>query len=391
MSALPALAVRRIRPADDLVVRVLEDIDDVPAAEWDSILEPEDLQASHRFVKLCADSGVENARYRYVMAYDEDGLAAIAVLTRMSVALDLLAAPEMRGACGWVRRVHPGFLRLHLGMCGLPVSFGDSCLRLRMDVAPEPLVARIALELERCAEDLGASLLCFKEHSPSDAGKLGALAEASYCPAPSLPFYSLPIHWRSFGEYLQAMRSSYRHQALATLRVRDRAGLLLRTVEHFDADCPQLFALYEQVMDRAPVQMERLNLRFFQGLDRVFGHRSRALFIERQGEILASAILLDGPHVSTFLLAGIDYSRSREHQAYLNLVLAIVEDAISRGARLLRLGQTSDRLKARVGAEAEPRLVFLRHRSAFVHRLLAASRGALFPERPAPRRRVFAA
>lgn len=369
-------------------VRVCDDLDAIEPAEWDGLLAPHDVQASHRFVKACRDSGVENARYRHLLLYDARGLAAIATFSFMLVSLDLMSTPAARGAVALVRGVRPGFLRLPLAMCGLPVSFGDSCLRLRWDADPRSVLEIVADALAAFGEEHDASVLCFKEFSPSEARTLSPLGAMGYLQAPSLPTFALPLRWSSFEHYLGAMRSGYRRQANATRSAVRAAGITTRIVDGFGAECPRIFALYEQVIDRAPVVLERLNLAFFERMA-ALGPESRALLLERDGALLAAAVLLRAGDLETFLLAGIDYERGRDGQAYPGLVLAVVEEAIRSGARRLRMGQTSERLKTRLGAEAEGRVVLLRHHHPWGHRLLRAAQRALFPARAVPARRVF--
>lgn len=382
-------AVAAPRPGPAYRARTVDDIDAVDPAEWDALLAPEDVQASHRFVRLCRDARVEDARYRHVLLHDARGLAAFATLSALRVPLDLMSTRLARSAVALVRGVRPTFLRMPVALCGLPVSFGDSCLRARPDVDRAAVAETVATELARFGAETGASLLCLKELDPAEAARWEAFGAHGFLPAPSLPTFVLPLPWRTFDAYLASMRAGYRRQAIASLRAARACGLTTRVVQDFGGECPRLFALYEQVMDRAPVQMERLGLAFFQELDRALGAASRALLVEQDGHLVASAVLVRAGTLDTFLLAGIDYARNRACHAYLNLVLAVVADAIGRGAAHLRLGQTSPDLKTRLGGVAESRTVRLRHARPVAHRLLAAARGALFPERPAPVRRVF--
>lgn len=370
-------------------VRTCDDIDDVDAAEWDALLSDDDLQASHRFIKACRDANVEHATYRHLVVDDARGVAGVATLSAMHASLDLMAAPFARGAAARVRGLWPSFLRVPIAMCGLPVSFGDSCLRVRPGADAAAVVRCVADALAGFAREAGAPVACFKEFAPRESERLSGLRALGFLEAPSLPTFVLPLRWRSLDAYLDSMRAGYRRQAVATLRAGEQAGLTTRIEPDFASECPRLFALYGQVMDRAPVQLERLNLAFFERLAAL--PDSRALLLEQDGALVACAVLLRSGGLETFLLAGIDYARNRESQAYLNLVLAVVGAAIASGAGALRLGQTSEHLKTRLGGEAEARLVYLRHHRAWGRGLLAATRTALFPSHPTPVRRVFRA
>ncbi len=374
------------RPFD---LRLVDSIAQVDPSEWNAFLDPDDLQATHRFVSLCERSQVADAAYRHVLVYQGDDLVGIASFSRMEVELDLLAGRAARAAIRFARRWRPSFARVPVAFCGLPVSFGCSLLRSRPGAPAATIAALVAKELELWAAECGARVLCFKEFDAAEVELLDSLAQRGFFKAPSLPFCTLPIRWPSFDQYLGAMRAPYRRQVLASLRARRRLNLSVRAVEDFGPQCPRIFRLYEQVMGRAEFQLERLNLAFFERLNADLGSQSRAILVEQRGELIAAAVMLHGPTEATFLLAGIDYALNRQCHAYLNLVTEVVAEAIRGGAASLELGQTSYDLKRRHGADTVPRFIFLKCTNLLGHALLRALRGVMFPTHGYPRRRVF--
>jgi predicted N-acyltransferase len=385
-SSSPAAQSGSARPFD---LRLCDSIADVDPSEWNAFLDPDDLQAAHRFVSVCERSHVADAAYRHVLVYQGDQLVGIATFSRMHVALDLLAGRAARAAIRFVRRWRPSFARVPVAFCGLPVSFGRSLLRFRPGAPVATITALVAKELRSWADEYGARVLCFKEFEVAELDSLDSLGQLGYFRAPSLPFCTLPIRWSSLDQYLGAMRANYRRQVLASLRVRRRMNLSVRTVEDFGSECARIFRLYEQVMGRAEFQLERLNLAFFERLNADLGPASQAILIERRGELTAAAVMLLGSTEATFLLAGIDYTQNRQCHAYLNLVTEVVALAIRRGAARLELGQTSYDLKRRHGAEAVPLFVYLKCTNPVGHALLRAARPVMFPTHSYARRRVF--
>jgi hypothetical protein len=387
VSVSPADA-KRPRAATSWTVSVHPDIAQVDPGLWNSFLDPEDLLATHRFVGICQRSGIENADYRHLLVYRGPTPVAIASLCRIGASLDLLTGGRIREFVRRARRRYPSLLRVPVVLCGLPVSFGRSCLRFRAGVDHGPALDLVAQEAEEWAETTEAGIVCFKEFGPEESPALAPLVARGYLRASSLPFCTLPIRWPSVHTYLACMRSGYRRQVQATLRARKRERLELRWQEDFALECPRLYKLYGQVMDRAEFSMERLPLTFLEHLEREFGAASRTLLVRRDGELLAGGVVLDGPHETTFLLAGIDYDQNRETQAYVTLVTEIVAEAIRRGATQLHLGQTSYDLKRRLGAVTLSREIYVRCRSPVLHRLLRLAAGRLFPLRAYPPRRV---
>lgn len=376
-------------PAGRYRVQAHADIAEVNPHEWDALLVPDDVLATHRFIGVCQRSRVADASYRHVTVHQGEQLVAIASFCLLPVALDLLSTGVVRRAIQGVRRLRRGFLRVPVAFCGLPVSFGQSSVRLRPGADAPAIAGLLAQELESWAQGAGAAVLCFKEFAPWERPLVEPLTERGYFRAPSLPSCTLSTPWRTFEEYAGTMRAGYRRQLLASLRARDSLGLTLRRVTAWEAEATRIFPLYEQVLDRAPFQLERLNLAFFQRLAADLGEETSALLVERDGALLAAAVLLQAPGALTFLLAGIDYAHHPQSQAYLTLVVELVAEAIRRGASRLELGQTTYDLKGRLGAGTSARWLYVRCPNRAVHLALRVASRALFP-RISPRpRRVF--
>src|SRR5262245_6835774 len=163
---------RQLRHADalsvgPLQVRVYRDVNDVPAGEWDSLLGPDDLQTSHRFVRICQETCHE-AEYWHLMAYQGEHPCGVASFSRMPVRLDLVATGMTRSLLQQPRRVWPGFLRVPVLFGGPPVSFGRPCLKLAPSAGPA-VVSLLAQEAERIAKATSTQLVCFKEFDPAAA------------------------------------------------------------------------------------------------------------------------------------------------------------------------------------------------------------------------------
>jgi predicted N-acyltransferase len=370
-------------------IRVFRDIREVDAGQWDSLLGPEDLQISHRFIRTCQESGIQDAEYWHVMVDDTIGLCCVATLSRFHISLDVLCQGWSRAVVRTIRRVHCKFLQIPMLFCGLPVSFGQPCLRIRNDADAPTAIRQITQTMENVAYQTKTSFLCFKEFSPAQTTVMETLEAVGYFRATSLPACSLPLRWSTFEDYLGSLRSGYRRQIKRSLQVARQYGLQVRHFEEVAPCADLLFRLYEQVIDRAVHRLERLNPAFFENLGRNLSGQCRVILIERRGQPLASALLLMTPGVATFLLAGLDYETHQPYQTFQNLVIEVVREAIRSGAARLDMGQTSYALKSRLGAEAVPRYLYQRHRHALGHALFRRTSALLFPQVDCPKRRVF--
>ncbi len=375
--------------SDQWQVSVHRHIDEIDAAEWDFLLDPADVQLSHRFVKICEDAGVEQAEHRHVLLYDSEGLAGIASFSFMEVSLELLTSRRLRRTVQAVRRRRPTFWRIPVLFCGLPVSFGRPCVKFRTGSDTAAGVRTLCGLMRDAGRELQAEVLCFKEFSPTEAQEVDDVRGHGYFRASSLPSCILPVRWNTFDDYLGAMRHGYRRQVLSSKRRGRQAGLEVRLVEDFDLHCADIFRLYGEVMDRAEFQLERLNLPFFRLLNRYLPNQAKAILASLDEKLVAFALVLDAGGKSSFLLAGVDYELNRECDAYLNVVTEVVAHAIAQASNCVEMGQASYTIKRRLGAECVPRYVYIRHRTHWTHELLRRGRKVFFPTREYPRRRVF--
>jgi predicted N-acyltransferase len=368
-------------------VYVQRDINAISASEWDRLLGPDDLQTSHRFVRLCQEACTW-ADFWHLLIYEQGRLCGVGTISRMEVHLDLLTTGVSRALLQLPRRVWPKFLCVPVLFGGLPVSFGQPCLKLAPRCHSHAL-GLIARTMERIGAATSTSLMCFKEFDPAATAKMQPLEDMGFLRAFSLPSSELSLQWNSFSGYLGAMTAGYRRQARATLRAGQAASLRVRHVERFSREGDVIFALYQQVIERARHRLETLERPFIDRLDADLGEQSRAIFLERGGQALAVAILLFNENVATFLLAGLDYAAPREWQVYANLALEVVAEAIRAGATRLQMGQTCNALKSRLGAVESPRFLYLRHCHPLTDWLLRRASPFLFPKQDYPPRRVF--
>lgn len=356
---------------------------------WDSILDPEDLQASHAFVRTCQESCDAQTPFWFLTIQKGPDLVCCAVFFAMEVSLDLLAPRWTRRVVRCARRWTPSLMKLPVLFCGLPVSFGRSCLRFRPGAPAAELIRIVDATMQQIAHEQKIDLVCLKEFDEHENTQLSCLTQRAYFVAPSLPACTLPLRWKSFDQYVAAMRADYRRQVMQTLQCRDAADWRLHQTNCFQHHIPRMFELYARVMDRADHQLERLTLLFFESFFVHMRAHAHVLLIEH-GEILkAFALILKGPKVSTFLLTGFDEIDFGPAQLYPNLVLFVIQDAIESGAEQLEMGQTSYLLKTRLGGVLSSRTIYLRSRSGWRNRLLKTATPMLFPKTVTPPRRVF--
>ena len=376
-------------PINPIDVQVFREMQDVPSAEWDSLLSPDEIQQSHRFILLTQESEVEQTEYWFLMLRQNGHLCGTAVLTRMSVPLDVLANGFARSLVSTVRRFARDFLRVSILFCGLPVSTGQSSLRIAPWADAASVVRVLVATILQISTETNTKLICLKEFTHSESLHLSSLTECGFFRAPTLPSCSMPVVWQSFADYLKSMKAGYRRQIHATLAAGQRSELRAESVCCFAQESGRIHDLYLQVMQRARYQLETLPRPFFDRLNSELGNQSSAILIRRADRLLAAGILLQTTNVTTFLLTGLDYKADPSWQVYPNLMLEIISAAIKNRSTRLELGQTSMAMKSRFGAVESSRCFFLHCRIPSGQFLLRRCSTLLFPTHDFPQRRVF--
>lgn len=154
-----------------------------------------------------------------------------------------------------------------------------------------------------------------------------------------------------FDAYLAALRSSYRRRIR---QAKERlGGLSWEPLDPADFDDAH-HRLYLEVLGRSDFPLETLGRDFFRNCP-------GELFALMEEETPVAFVLLEhGVGRTTFLLGGMDYARRDALDLYMNMLVKVVEEGIRHGSAEIRLGQTAEDSKRRLGADLIPRyLLFL--------------------------------
>lgn len=354
-------------------------IHEVPEALWDGLLDEDRPFHRHRFLRAVEDARVEDARFWYLIFFAGERLerpVATAALSAFTVSLDLFLGRRAQRVVERLRRRSPRLLRLDVLVCGLPVSFGQSNLVVADSSCAAAVLALLAQEMDAIARAEGLRYLCVKEFRPSDLDVFSGLEPLGFFRGHSLPAMSMAIPWSSFDEYLASLRHPYRRRIRKSRAKLDQAPILggpeLVTPKRFHQ-------LYSNVMARAETRLELLNEAFFEQLWSEMGTDLQILAVQQDGEILAAALLMRTGATLRFVLVGLPEVERTEEDVYLNLLYAIVEQAIRQGCRTLVLGQTAYWSKQSIGGVPEPEYLYFKASDRRLHVVLRLLRGVLFP------------
>jgi len=346
-------------------------IDEVPAADWDALGGgPTDPFMDRRLVRAMERSmgpgGAWSATFRYLVVRDGGGEpVATACLYYYPLDLRLL----MTGGGGWLerlRRRNPERGYFKIVFCGLPLSAGQSCLRIAEGADVAAVVAILDRTLERLAVERGARLLVVRELDAAGRDRLAPLLERGYQLAGAPPMNVAPGGFASYDDWLAALPSKRRYPVRKSRQRYEAAGF---AGERLDAAAgaarysDAVHRLYEQVA-AGWVRLEHLPAEFFRELARQLPAETVFDYVYAGGDparVAAVAISLATAEQFHQLYVGFDGERNRDADLYFNLFYQVVDGAYRAGLADVRLGQSGDTFKhQKLGASQFPLYFFVR-------------------------------
>jgi hypothetical protein len=315
---------------------------------------------------------------------------AAAPLTRVEIDGSRLSRGALRRMIAGGRHLYPGFMRTAAMVCGAPLSVGNPPARMIGGVDQPAVLRKLAGLLGEAAEQYHTPWRGFKEFPDRALAEArSALEPAGWILVPSEPNLRIALRWSGYGGYLSSLRSDYRYKIRRAARKMDRAGIVVDTLPLGEGYDLGMHRLYDAVMDRATVQLEHLTPAFFIAFGRAYGESAPIIRLRRDGRIVGWVAMLFADGVAYDMFHGIDYAENAQADLYFNQLAEVIRLAISRGARVLSMGQSTEIAKTRFGGKIMPLWAAMRHRNPAVQALFRAARRQLFPRKSVPVRRVF--
>ncbi len=366
---------------------LFESFEDVPAA-WHELCGRNDLAMDPGVLRVFQRTLINQCRCWGVVVFDAAGDAAgCAALCLFEADLMETASPFVLRWRDRIRRFWPGFGRMKIVFCGLPVPSGSTHLRVREGASAEMVVKEVNRIMQGIARMTGSRLMVFKELGGNDISFSEALTSSGYIRGAIPPMHLLKGCFESFEGYCNSLKSRYRSQIRRSQKKLKSAGFEVLCghggkflAGHFDEDTHRL---YMAVRDRAGQKLELMPLSFFLGLAEELGEEALLTLIRRDQRICAFSFAIRRGGVHYNLYSGLDYTLNNKGDLYFNLFYHDLDHAFRAGATLVHLGQTSDAFKSRLGTTPRKLHFFARAPSPVLNLALRAFAPAVFPKVPA--------
>ena len=373
-------------------------IDDLNLPDWSSLAGAHDLFMDPRFVRVMEQEQSATIKHWSAIMHDQENRAsAIACLNLLPLDLAILSGGTLKNVADTLRHLFPEALRYRALFCGLPVSAGQSHLRVSDDAIVSKVLTTLVATMEALAGEEKARFLIFKEFDEEESSRFGeTLASLGFYRGESPPMNHFPTRFRTFDEYRAALKAPYRSKVVRSERKFLQQRLRVECIRDGHAILDRLsdttYQMYRAVVDKSPIKLEVLSPSWFREMAREFDRESVWTAVYDGDQLLAWAYGLRDGSVYHSLFGGVDYSRNADTDAYFNLMYHELDFALRSGVTGIQLGQTADDFKGRLGATQTGRWFFVKPLRWKAKLALSLASEKLLPKFPSPvERHVFQA
>jgi predicted N-acyltransferase len=354
-----------------LTHQVYHSIDDVDPDEWDACIDVErEIFARREFVRA-VERSMSDSEYLHVVFRDEQSRpVTTATLCIYHIDGSLLAEGSALKIARFLERVNRSLIHVPIAICGLPVSAGQSNLRIRtdLDVDVAAVLQQLDIQMTSWARQHRARAIVFKEFNDAECSRIKAIESLGYRKADSLPMNCTQPGFETFEDYLASVKSRRRSPIRRAIKKFEKTGL--RIVQRRGGEgVAELFTddvhkLYLAVLDRAEVKFERLPAEFFREIARELPNNSWFTFVvddrERSddpptsdtstdtieaSDIIAFATSVHSPASFHQMFVGVRYDRKEESDLYFNLFFHAIDVAFRQQTEEIRVGQSANEFK----------------------------------------------
>ncbi|MCT4594248.1 MAG: GNAT family N-acetyltransferase [Anaeromicrobium sp.] len=177
----------------------------------------------------------------------------------------------------------------------------------------------------------------------------------------TLPSCVLDINFKSFNDYLNSMRSSYRYRLKKALC--KGTPIQIEEIENY-AFNQELYNLYLQVYMDSKEKLEKLSMDFFKT------YPSKIFVFKLMEKKVAFVQLVSNKDELIFLFGGFNKKMNLEYDIYLNMLLFMIKHGIENNFKSIDFGQTAEESKLKVGCVYKEKYMYFHHHNKLINKVL---------------------
>jgi len=354
--------------------------------DWDIAAPANDLFLQRRFLSVMELQPPIGMRFAYLIFYADDqpigvALCQIKFFKADDNIQDGMEVPEKEpcfftGLSRWVKRRVAGKVAADILICGNMLLTGDHGFsfdytkisqKKSTELLEKALVAVVQV-FEK--EGVRMPVILVKDLTPEQRPEQGAdlVARNGFIEFEIQPNMVLPLPYKGFEDYLNAMSTKYRTRAKRAFKRLEGVEKRELTLAEIQRELPILYMLYRNIAHNAGFNMVDLNENYLPALKQHLPESFRMFAYYLNGELLAFyTTILNGGELEAHFL-GYDKAHNHDYQLYLNILYDIVRIGIDGGCHQIVFARTALEIKSSVGAEPMDLYCYLRHQNPLMNK-----------------------
>lgn len=180
--------------------------------------------------------------------------------------------------------------------------------------------------------------------------------------AHTLPDCFMKVCWGTMQEYLDSLKNQYRYRYKKIIN--HGRNLKIRSLGKDESFSEELYKLYENVYLKSNFKLEKLPIDFFRN------NGSNTTMFALEGKPVGFIQTFKEEDTFYFLFGGIDYEVNQQNALYFNMLNHIISQGIESGARYIKMGQTAEDAKLRLGCNLEEKYLYLHSSNRVINYLI---------------------
>jgi hypothetical protein len=379
MFCKPAFSRKRFLPnrelKQDYTFSLFEHAEDIPNIDWFLIAGKDELFLRKEYLEVIERCGHSKLQCRYVIVYRKGhpiGILYFQVIDFKAGIFGEIFGKNCEASKGHRMSIFEKYVDhnreevlLRLVTCGNNLVSGPHGFIFRDTTEEEAnllmleLVQLIAKE-ERLKGGVCAILIKdFQE--PLQPEQDFEEERYSHCNVEPNMVVTLPPEIESLQQYIELFSKKYRNRAKGILKAGAPIEMRYMSLEDIVAQEKELYALYDQIFERAKFKLIKLPENYFSSVKQIYPNEFTVRGFYHEGKLLAFASnfeLKDGSLEAHYI--GLDYSRNPEFELYQNVLYCMINEGITRKCKIVNLGRTASEIKTTVGAKAEDLICYIK-------------------------------
>lgn len=342
-----------------LELKFFTTIEDVPLGVWEKFVKREAVGLEPGHLKAVEESGINNIRPHYIIAYDGEKAVGIAYCFTIEVNMAGMANTYPQEVLVSVKTWNPDFMKLRVVEVGHLASIGKTIEVL--ESYTEEFLACLSRKIDKIAKIEDADICMIRDISNDCCPDYEILKQSGYYPAKGFPVASMQLSWNSFEQYLDSLKSKRRNNIKQKRTKLQFEEISVEIIEDYAPYAERLAELWANVaINNNGYEHERLTPEYFRAMSKNLKGRSHVVAIKQNEKIVAYGLNLIGDKEYFGVAEGLDYNVRDKYSLYANNIFEGLRVACELGKKTYNIGVTTYDFKTSIGAELEPCTYFIK-------------------------------